>query len=567
MISILEKIIIKITNKLGYNTDNMRVIKSNRPDLCDYQCDDVFKLAKEFHKNPMIIGEEIVKEINELEDFNNYFDKVEFAKPGFINMTLSNTFINQNVKNINDSEKLGIPSPDTIENFVVDYGGPNVAKPLHVGHMRTAMVGESIKRIIKYKGHHAIGDIHLGDYGLQIGQVIYGIKKDNKSIDDIDITYLDYIYPYMSQLCKEDEEVKEKCATITKELQNGNEEYTKLWKKIIEVSCADMKKIYDYLGADFEYWYGESDSYAYLEETKNILLNKNLLTNSDGALVVNVTREDDKKELPPLLFQKSNGAYLYASTDLATIVQRVKDFNPDHILYVVDNRQALHFEQVFRTCDMAEIIAYNKLEHLGYGTVNGADGKPYKTRSGETPKLQSLFEQAREILLTKKETNNNISDSDIDKIVNAILKFADLQNSRERDYIFDISKFSEVIGKTGPYILYTYLRIKKIIDSIDSIKDKPLSNNIYNSFDRDLRLKIIDLPVAFENAFNNRMPNYIAEYLYDLCVLTNAFYQNNHINREEDEIKKNDWVNILNITSKIIKEMLSLLVIDTPTSM
>lgn len=565
MIGKLEELITKVTNELNYEVTNMRVIKSNRPDISDYQCDDVFKLSKEYHKSPIDIGEEIVAKINSLPNFDDYFKKVEFVKPGFINISLSNTFINKNIISMNN-DSFGIDKVNKEETFVIDYGGPNVAKPLHVGHMRTAIVGESIKRIIRYKGHKVIGDIHLGDIGLQLGQVIYGILSENKNIDDVDIKYLDYIYPKMSGLCKEDKDIKEKCSQITKALQDGDEEYRKYWKKIMEVSIPDMKQVYDYLNVNFEYWYGESDAYPYLEETTNILNEKNLLHESEGALIVDVSKEEDKKEIPPLIYVNSVGAYLYASTDIATIVQRVKDFEPDHILYVVDNRQSLHFEQVFRTCDMADIISYNKLEYLGYGTVNGTDGKPYKTRNGDAPKLQNLFKEAKEILLSKKEMNESVTDKDIDKIVNSILKFADLQNNREKDYIFDISKFSDVIGKTGPYILYTYLRIKKIIDS-NNIDSNELSNNIYNEYDRNLRLKILDLPYAFDNAFTNRMPNYIAEYLYDLCVLTNAFYQNNHINNLDDKIKKNDWVNILDLTSKIIKEMLSLLIIDIPDFM
>ena len=563
MITELEALVTDVTNKLGYTIDTMRVIKSNRPDLCDYQCDDVFKLAKLYHKNPMEIGEEIVNEL--AKNDKEYFESVEFVKPGFINMKLSSKFINDNIKKLASNNKLGVSTPSNSEYFVIDYGGPNVAKPLHVGHLRTAIVGESIKRIIKYKGHNIVGDIHLGDYGLQIGQVIYGIKQENKTIDDIDISYLDYIYPKMSALCKENDDVKEECANITKELQDGNEEYNKLWKRIMEVSCADMKSVYDYLDVNFDYWYGESDSYKYLPETEEIL--KPYLEESDGALIVNVKRDDDNKEVPPLLFKKSNGAYLYASTDLATLVQRKKDFNPDHVLYVVDARQGLHFEQVFRTSNMAGIIDYDKLEFLGFGTVNGQDGKPYKTRNGDAPKLQNLFDEAKQTLLSKKEMSDTVTDADIDKIVNSILKFADLQNNRTKDYIFDLSKFSDVIGKTGPYILYTYLRIKKIIDSVTDYEDNQLSDNIYNNYDKDLRLKILDLPQAIDSAYEQRMPHYIADYVYDLCVLTNAFYQNNHINNEEDLVKKNDWLIILNITSKIIKEMLYLLVIDIPDSM
>lgn len=565
MINTLESIITSVANNNGYNVENMRVIKSNRPDISDFQCDDVFRLAKEFHKNPIEIGEAIVNDINNLKDFNKYFKKVEFLKPGFINITVSDEFINDNIKNIYSSDKYGVDNSLNEETYVIDYGGPNVAKPLHVGHMRTAIVGESIKRIIKYKGNKVIGDIHLGDYGLQIGQVIYGIMTENKNIDDIDINYLEYIYPKMSGLCKENEEVKNICANITKDLQDGNEEYTRYWKKIMEVSIPDMKNIYDYLDVNFDYWYGESDAYKYLDETTNILNEKNLLEDSLGAKVINVAKEDDKKEVPPFIYRKSNGAYLYASTDLATIVQRVKDFNPNHILYVVDNRQALHFEQLFRVCEKSNIFNYDNLEFLGYGTVNGSDGKPYKTRNGDAPKLQNLFEEAKEILLSKVN-NPDLSDDDLNIIVNSILKFADLQNSREKDYIFDIAKFSDITGKTGPYILYTYLRIKKIINNLENNIDK-LSNNIYNEFDRNLRLKILEFKYAFDNAYTNRMPNFLAEYLYELCVLTNAFYQNNHINNESDINKKNDWVCILDLTDRIIKEVLNLLVIDIPTVM
>ncbi len=567
MIETLEKLITEVTNDLGFTTSNMHIIKSNRPDLCDYQCDDVFKLAKEFHQKPMDIGQKIVDALNALDNFNSYFSKVEFAQPGFINMTLSDFFINNVLKTMFEDDKPGINKTLKSETFVIDYGGANVAKPLHVGHLRPAIVGEAIKRIVKYKGHNIIGDVHLGDYGLQIGQVIYGIKKEGKNIDDIDINFLNYIYPKISNLCKEDEQVKKECAAITKSLQEENEEYQILWKKILDVSVKDIRKMYDYLGVDFDYWYGESDAYPYLEETENILREKNLLTTSEGALVVDVSKEDDKKELPPLLFKKSDGAYLYASTDLATIVERIKDFSPDHILYVVDNRQALHFEQVFRTCDMANIIAYNKLEYLGFGTINGTDGKPYKTRSGSSPKLEDLFTEIKNNLLSKEQMSSDLSDEDIDKIVNSILKFADLQNNREKDYIFDINKFSDLIGKTGPYTLYTYLRIRKIISSYNGINLASLTNNIYNDYDRNLRLKLLDLPQIFDSAFNSRMPSYIVDYVYDLCVLANSFYQNNHINSEKDEIKRNNWIIILDITNKVIKEMLSLLVIDIPDSM
>lgn len=564
--NILENIITDVTNSLGYTVDSMTVIKSNRPDLCDYQCDQVFKLAKQYHKNPMEIGEEITHKINELENFNDYFEKVEFVRPGFINITLSNNFINNKLKNMYNNPKFDIKLPSVKETYFMDYGGPNVAKPLHVGHMRTAIVGEAIKRIINYFGHKTISDVHLGDYGLQIGEVIYGIKEKNMDIKDLTIKDLDYIYPEMSKRCKEDETLKEKCASITKDLQDGNKEYYEYFKKICEVSVSDIKNIYNYLDVHFDLWLGESDSYPYIPKVEQLLDSKHLLEASEGARVVYVNRDDDKVEIPPLLFKKANGAYMYPATDLGSIYQRVEDYNPDHILYVVDNRQALHFEQVFRTCQLSGLIDESKLEHLGYGTVNGLDGKPYKTRSGDTPKLQNLFEQVKEMFESAKEENKNKSESDKNIIVNSILKFADLQNSRERDYIFDIEKFSGLVGKTGPYILYTYVRINKIIEKFTNDVNN-LTDNIYNNYDRDLRVKLLDLEYELNLAFENRKPNYLVDYIYDLCVLVNAFYQNNHIINLDDEIKRNDWISVLKLSNKIIKEMLNLLAIEIPTEM
>lgn len=563
---VLENIITQITNELGYKIDKMTVIKSKRPDLCDYQCDQVFKLAKLYHKSPIEIGEKITNKIVNLENFNDYFEKVEFARPGFINLTLSNKFINNKLKDMYNNEKFDIKLPDKKETYFLDYGGPNVAKPLHVGHMRTAIVGESIKRIINYFGHKTISDVHLGDYGLQIGEVIYGIKEQNLDINKLTINDLDTIYPEMSKRCKEDELLKEECAQITKDLQDGNKEYYEYFKKICEVSVSDIKNIYKYLDVSFDLWLGESDSYPYIPKVEKILEDKQLLESSEGARVVYVNQEEDKIEIPPLLFKKANGAYMYPATDLGSIYQRIEDYNPDHILYIVDNRQALHFEQVFRTCELAGIISKNKLEHLGYGTVNGLDGKPYKTRSGDTPKLENLFNQVKEIFDSAKEENKYKSESDKKIIVNSILKFADLQNSRERDYIFDIEKFSGLVGKTGPYILYTYVRINKIIEKFTNEVNN-LTDNIYNNYDRDLRIKLLDLENELNLAFDNRKPNYLVDYIYDLCVLVNAFYQNNHIINLDDEIKRNDWISVLKLSNRIIKEMLNLLAIEIPTEM
>lgn len=542
------------------DTDIM-VKKSNRPDLCDYQFDGIFKLASISHKNPIELGEELVKNINDRSDFNEYFKKVEFVKPGFINMTISDKLINKILRNMNDDSHFLIKQ-DNSKSFILDYGGPNIAKPLHVGHLRSPIVGEAIKRILSFKGYKTISDVHLGDYGLQIGQVIYAIKRDSKDINDIDLNYLEKVYPEISSLCKENEDVKKECEEITKELQDGNKEYHKYFEVIREISGNDIKRIYKYLDINFDLWYGESDSYNYIEEAYNKIDSKNLFTESEGALVVDIKEETDKKEMPPLIFKKSNGAYLYGTTDIATILQREKDFKPDNILYIVDNRQAMHFEQVFRTIKKSGISDAN-LEFLGFGTVNGVDGKPYKTRDGSAPKLDNLFNEVKEIFVSKKEENKNMSSEDIDKIVNAIIKFADLQNNREKDYIFDIDKFSDVVGKTGPYILYTYLRINKLLNN----ETNELNDIIYNDYDRNLRLKLLELEISFNEALKTRMPNHIADYLYDLCVIVNSFYQNNHINSLNDDTIKNNWLYVLNLTNKIIKQMLNILVIDIPSIM
>lgn len=560
----INKIIEELFIKNGI--EDIKVSKSNRPDLCDYQSNDIFKIAKKESKSPIEVGKEVELKINGIKNFNDYFESVQFVAPGFLNIKINNNFICNVLRKMSNDNKFNIQLPEKSETFVVDYCGANVAKPLHVGHMRTTIVGESIARIIRFMGHKTICDVHLGDYGLQIGEVIYAILEDKIPLEDIDINYLDVAYPKMSARCKEDEKLKEECARITKELQDGNEEYRKLWKKILDVSVEDIKKNCNYLGAKFDYWYGESDAYPYIPKIEKILNEKGLLRQSEGALVVDVEEPTDKKEIPPLLFKKSNGAYLYASTDLACLLQRKEDFNPDHVLYVTDLRQALHFEQVFRTIEKCGIFKRTQLEHLGYGTVNGLDGKPFKTREGTAPKLESLYNDIKEIFISKKEENKNLSNEDLDKIVNSILKYGDLQNSKEKDYIFNIEKFSDTIGKTGPYILYTYLRVNKILKD-NCYTQKDLSSKIYNESDRNLRMKLFDLEDYIYLAYNNRNPFYLADYVYDLCLLVNNFYQNNNISNLTDEENKNDWLYVLNLSNRIIKEVLDLLVIQIPSKM
>lgn len=560
----LSEIITSVANKIGYN-ESLRVIKSNRPDLCDYQCDEVFKLTKIYHKSPVEIGEELVKNINEINNFSDYFEKVEFCMPGFINITVSNKFINDSLKLMSINDKFNLKMPNKVVTYVLDYGGPNVAKPLHVGHLRPAIVGESVKRIIDYLGHKVVADVHLGDIGLPIGEVIYACLRDNVKPADLTLEYLNKVYPEMSSLIKVNEEVKSECAAIIKDVQE-KKNYLDYWKKICEISISDIKRLYKYLDVSFDYWYGESDAYDYIPKVKEFLIEKDLLKNSQGAKVVFINKEDDKIEYPPLIFEKSNGAYLYESSELGTLYQRMKDFNPDYVLYFTDFRQGLHFDQVFRVCEMSGLTKDAKLLHLPNGTINGIDGKPYKTRSGDTPKLDALFDEVKEIFISKKESNKDMDSVDIDKIVNSIIKFADLQNSRDRDYIFDINKFSDTQGKTGPYILYTYLRMNKILEKYENNINK-ITNKIYNNYDRDLRMQILDLENYIYSAFKEFKPSYIAEYIYNLCVSMNSFYQNNHIANLTDKENLNDWLSIIELANNIIKEMLNLLIIEIPKEM
>ncbi len=534
---------------------------SSKPGLCDFQINDAFRLAKELHKAPADIASEMVDKLKNSENSSYYFESISFVN-GFVNITLSNKFINDLIKEMNSKDKFGISLDN--KKVVLDYGGPNVAKPLHVGHMRTAIVGEAIKRICKYKGNDTIADTHLGDYGLQIGEVIYAMKHDNVKPEDCTLEYLNEAYPRMSALVKTDDKIMDECANITKDLQEGNAEYESYLKVIKEISVSDIRRLYNYLDVSFDLWEGESDAYQYIKPVEDILNKEGLLHESEGALVVDVNEDSDTKEIPPLIFKKSNGAYLYGTSDVSTIYERESKFQPDNILYVVDNRQDLHFKQVFRTVKKAG-ISDAKLEFLGYGTVNGEDGKPYKTRSGDTPHLDDLFKETKDIFISKKDGNESMDDEDIRKIVNAILKFADLQNNRVNDYIFDINKFSNVVGKTGPYMLYTVLRLKKIIKEFNNIDD--LSDNIYDDTDRNLRFRLITLSESFDKAYNNRLPNYLVDYLYDLAVDANNFYQNNHVIGCDDRTKQEDWVYILNVTVKVLEEMLHLVGIDIPSYM
>lgn len=537
-------------------------LKVSSSDKADFQINSVFQIAKDKRVAPKEIGEMLASKINENDNVSDYFSKVEFVMPGFINLFVSDKLIN---KHINEYITNGFVEKTTSNDmYFLDYGGPNVAKPLHIGHLRPAIIGESIKRILNLKGYKTIGDVHLGDYGLQIGEVIYGLKKENIPLSELNIDLLNRIYPQMSALAKSDEEVYNECKRITSELQKGNAEYKEYYKKIKEVSVNDIKRLYDYLGVSFDLWLGESDSEPYIPKLMNELESRNLVVVDQGAKIVNIKRDTDKKEMPPVIVEKSDGSAIYATTDLATIMQRVEKYDPKYILYVVDARQSLHFEGVFR---IAQMLGYtNNLEHIAFGTINGSDGKPFKTRSGETLKLDELINNTKEIFLSKREENKNMSSVDLDKIVNSIIKYADLQNNREKSYNFDIAKFSEVSGKTGPYILYSALRIRKILTT-NTFNKGNVSDTIYNDIDKNLRLKLLDFNKYLDKAIEDRLPSVIAEYVYDLANLLNSFYQNINISKIEDETMKNDYLNILDLSFNVLKECLALLIIELPSEM
>jgi arginyl-tRNA synthetase len=539
----------------------VNVIQSNRPDLCDFQIDEAFKLAKELHKSPFEIANDIVEKIKNINNINDVIENIEVVN-GFINITVTNSFINKMLVMINNDDKYCI-KPEK-KKVVIDYGGPNVAKPLHVGHLRSAIIGESIKRILRYKGNDVIADVHLGDYGLQIGEVIYAIQHDGKKDEEITLEYLNEAYPRMSGICKENEDIKKECEEITKKMQDGDPEYNRLCDIICDISIKDIKGIYEDLSVSFDLWESEKSAYKYINELEELLNKKGLLYTSQGAEVIDVAEETDSKEIPPMIFKKSNGAYLYGTTDMATIYDRENKFQPDNIIYITDDRQSMHFTQVFRSSLKAGITDAT-LEHKGYGTVNGPDGKPFKTRAGNAPSLRDMLNETRDIFISKKEDNKDMSDEDLNKIVNAIIKFADLQNNLTNDYIFDINKFSNTAGKTGPYMQYTVLRLKKILAS-ESF-DNNLTDTIYNEVDRNLRLKITNIASAFDKAYENRMPSYIVDYIYDLANEANNFYQLNHIAGLDDKIKKNDWLYVLNVTVNILTDMLKLIGIEIPSYM
>lgn len=566
--------------KCGYDKALGAVTASDRLDLCQFQCNGAFQGAKLYRKAPFMIADEVAAVLAQ----DDTFAKAEVVKPGFLNLTLSDKYMLSVVKDIAADEHLGVPQNENPDTIVIDYGGPNVAKPLHIGHLRSAIIGESLKRLARATGNTVYGDVHLGDWGLQIGLVIAELSErypywkcfdasfnpEKDSVPELNPELLCEVYPFASKKSKEDEAFKDKAHTATFELQNGRPGYIALWKEILRVSIADLKSNYSKLDVDFDYWYGESDADKYIPELMKILEEKHLSYESNGALVVDVAEDSDKAPMPPVIVRKSDNSSIYATTDLATIIQRERDFHPTKIWYVVDKRQELHFTQVFRCAKKAQLVPdTTALEFLGFGTMNGSDGKPYKTRDGGVMRLSDLIETVTNASLERLSESSFVTEENRDdyarKLGMAAVKFGDLINHRSKDYIFDLDKFMSAEGKTGIYLLYTVSRINSILKKAGDAKAE--LNGIYTDAERELMLKIVMSGNAFTLAMDEKAPSYVCENAYQLAVSFSRFYHENNIMNEQDEAKKSSWLALAKLTREVIIKHLGILGIETVENM
>lgn len=575
----------KAFEKNEYDKKLGKVVVSNRPDLCQYQCNGAMAGAKLYHKAPIMIANQVVESLQD----NKMFESVEAVMPGFINIKLNSEFVAKYLNDMKEADKYGCENkaPETI---VIDYGGANVAKPLHVGHLRSAVIGESVKRIERFMGNKVISDVHLGDWGLQMGLIITELECRKPDLVYFDESYtgeypeeapftiseLEEIYPCASAKSKVDEEFKEKAHQATLKLQSGYAPYTAIWKHIMKVSVEDLKKNYGNLNVDFDLWKGESDAQPYIPGLIQDLIDKKLAYESQGALVVDISKEDDTKELPPCIVRKSDGAALYATSDLATIIQREQDYKPNHYIYVADKRQELHFTQVFRVSKKANIVDENtKMEFLGFGTMNGKDGKPFKTRDGGVMRLENLIAQINKAVYDKIMENRTVSEEEANntaKIVGlAALKYGDLSNQASKDYIFDIDRFASFEGNTGPYILYTIVRIKSILEKYKAESGNADVNlpviNTDNGSQMQLMLEVAKFNEIIENAAEELAPHKICSYVYDLSNAFNRFYHETKILAEEDQTKKAGYIALINLTINVLEQCIDLLGFSAPDRM
>ena len=566
-----ENYITNVIKKCGYEVDNVILESSSRRDLGEFQINVCMGLAKKYGKNPREIAESIISE------FDDRFYSVNIAGPGFINVSISDKYLLEYI-NSNIKDTTGFVDKGDEKTIIVDYGGANAAKVLHVGHMRPANIGESLKRLAELLGNKTIGDVHLGDIGRQSGMIISEIKKRKPDLCYFDSEYkgeypkleisteeLGEYYPAASVDAKENPERMEEVRKITALVDEGKEPYFSMWKDIVEISKESIKKSYDYLNCNFDLWEGELSSLEYVPDTLKVL--EPYMYISDGAKVIDVKKDDDKIDIPPLIVIKNDGATIYATRDLATIYSRVKKYNPDEIWYIVDARQAMYFEQVFRASYKSHLVRDDvKLAHYWFGTMNGSDGKPFKTRDGGVMSLDMLVDQVKEKLLAKldkytEEEKKNIADV----LTVATIKYADLLPYRTTDFIFDIDKITSFEGKTGPYVLYTMVRIKSILDKVNI--DNPSIKSIYSETERNIYIKLLELAKTLTKAYNEKTLSYICEYLFDLCSLFNKFYGECNIINEKDMSKKESYVALLNLLYNTGNMLLNILAIEIPDKM
>ena len=569
----------------GYEEKYGKVTVSNRPDLCEYQCNGALAAAKQYHKAPIMIARDVAA-ILETEDM---FSQVDAVAPGFLNLKVKEAFVGDYLNEMRGSEKFGLEPVAHPKTIMIDYGGPNVAKPLHVGHLRSAIIGESIKRMGRYVGHTMIGDVHLGDWGLQMGLIITELHKRKPELVYFDEAYegeypeeapftiseLEEIYPAASAYSKEHADYKEAAMQATYELQHGRRGYRALLAHILNVSVTDLKKNYKNLNVDFDLWKGESDAQPYIPQMVQDMKDKGFAHMSDGALVVDVKEDTDTKEIPPCMILKSDGASLYNTTDLATIVWRMQDYHPDQLIYVVDKRQELYFTQVFRCARKTGLVnPETELTFLGFGTMNGKDGKPFKTREGGVMRLEKLISGINEEMYRKIMDNHEADPEEAKETAKIVglsaIKYGDLSNQASKDYIFDIDRFTSFEGNTGPYILYTIVRIKSILNkyrdnggTLEGLSIRPAGS----ASEKALMLELARFNSVMENAFEEIAPHKICSYIYDLANEFNHFYHETKILAETDAEKQKGYIALLLLTRGILEDCIDVLGFSAPERM
>ena len=585
IIEILQEELSTAFEKAGYDKKYAKVTVSNRPDLCQYQCNGALAAAKEYHKAPIQMANEVVAILEN----SDTFAQITAQMPGFINIVVSEQFLSDYINQMKADETYGCTKTASKDTIVIDYGGANVAKPLHVGHLRSAIIGESIKRTARYLGYHVVGDVHLGDWGLQIGLIITELKHRKPELVYFDPDYtgeypteppftmadLEEIYPYASGYSKEHEDYKEEAQTATAELQAGRKGYLALWQHIINVSVADLKKIYTKLNVDFDLWKKESDAQPYIPDMVQGMKDGGYAHLDDGALVVDVKEETDTKEIPPCMILKSNGATLYNTTDLATIVERRKLFDPKKIIYVVDKRQGLYFEQVFRCARKTKIIGDDvDLIFVGFGTMNGKDGKPFKTRDGAVLRLETLLsdvEKQVEDKMADRDMEEDVRHAAAQKIGLAAIKYGDLSNQASKDYVFDVDRFTSFEGNTGPYILYTIVRIKSLMNKVKAqgieVKGEDAILPSQSKSQTDVMLAVSKWAETIEAAFNEQAPHKICQFIYELSDAFNKFYHENKIVTNEDEKVRASYIALSRFVGNVLEQGINLLGLEAPDKM